>query len=142
MNKRPRRYMSARAIALEERLMGKIIANQDEIDTGTRKVREPSRWQRKATRRTRGLSIKQGTRRRHPNQVLHNFATVSHDTKAVESQWEKALTDETDRQALPTEFEWKPDTALMANQMGLVKTAMSNFAKSKYKLSMQLPVGV
>ena len=122
--------------------MGTIVVSQDEIDTGTRKVREPSRWQFNIKRKNTGLAIKQGVRRRHPDHVLHQFQTISSQTEKAESVWEKALVNEDERVHLDKEYRWNPDTSLMSNQMGVVKTALDNYAKSKYKLEQTHIVGV
>ena len=122
--------------------MRKIIASQDEIETGARKVREGSRWQQSTTRRNLGFSIRQGVRRRHPNKVLNQYATVAKETKNANSVWEKALMDENERATLDKEYEWHGDGRLMANQMGVVKLALDNYEKSKYKLERAHIVGV
>lgn len=118
------------------------IVSQDEIETGMRKVRENSKWQGYAKKRTTRMGIRQGLRRRNPKSVLHNFAAIQKTTTKAESTWEKSLTDENDRQKLDKEFHWKGDNTLMANQMGIAKAAADNFNRSKFKLERAYIVGV
>ncbi len=115
-------------------LTKKIIINQDEIDTGTRKVREPSAWQMSAQRKTTFLGIRQGKRRRNPANVLNSYKVIADQTTNAQSVWEKSLLEENEKQKLPIEYSTKPDTSLLTNQFGVANTSFNNFTKSKYKL--------
>ena len=118
------------------------MISQDEIDTGTRKVREPGKRATAAVRRATGLGIKQGIRRRHPKYVLGQYKTIREQTTKIQSAWEKALVDEDERVHLDKDYQWTPETSLMSNQMGVVTTALDNYAKSKFKLEKTHIVGV
>lgn len=123
--------------------MGKILVAQDEIDTGTRKVREPSHWQQTAIKRDHTFSIKQGIRRRHPNETLSRFQAITGQTEKAESVWEKAFQDEEKRPQLDKQYKWNnKEAALMTNQMGVVEHALDSFKRSKGKLERTTIVGV
>lgn len=122
--------------------MGKVMTTQDEIDTGTRKVREPSHWQQATLKRSRGFDIKQGIRRRHPKQTLSQFKAITNDTEKAESVWEKAFEDEEKRATVDQQYSWNGNTSLMTNQMGVVTAALDNYKQSKGKLERVTIVGV
>ena len=122
--------------------MGNVLAAQDEIDTGTRRVREPSHWQQATLKRQRGFGIQQGIRRRHPQNTLSRFEVITGGTEKAESLWEKAFDDEEDRAKVDTQYTWNGSTSLMTNQMGVVKAALDNYTKSKGKLERVTIVGV
>jgi len=81
------------------------------------------------------LQIQQGWRRRHPNRVLHQFDGVSQQQSKAKTLFEQALLHETKRSSLPKEYRPNDDADGMANQMGLVTTALDNYKGSKEKLS-------
>ena len=73
--------------------------------------------------------------------VLSNFSTITNQTSNAESLWEKALMEDQERVEIPTEFK-ATDAHMMVNQMGLAKTALDNFTKSKGKFNRQYISGV
>lgn len=122
--------------------MGRTLAAQDEIDTGTRRIREPSHWQQATLKRQRGFDIKQGIRRRHPQNTLSRFGAITDNTDKAESVWEKAFEDEEERAKVDQQYAWNGSTSLLTNQMGVVKAALDNYTKSKGKLERVTIVGV
>lgn len=141
-NKSKQGSAGSRRAELERELM-----NQDssllsqEKDTGRRQIEEnPLRQSSKYN--SRSYMIKQGIRRRHPHRVLHQFDGVRQGTDTAGSLWEQALMHENERTELPKEFQPKDDAQGMANQMGLLTTAMDNYRKSKNKLQRLFLVNV
>jgi hypothetical protein len=123
--------------------MGKILVTQDEIDTGTRKVREPSHWQQATLKQSHAFGIKQGIRRRHPKETLSRFQAITGQTEKAESLWEKAFQEEEERPQLDKQYKWNnKDTSLMTNQMGVVTAALDSFKRSRGKLERTTIVGV
>lgn len=135
-NKQPASAVSPQRAALEEELYGNVQnPNNTGIETGRRHVKENSRFQRNASRATNSLRIKQGTRYRHPDQVLNNFKGVTSTTSESASLWEKALVDSDKKLGLPKEFQVSGDSDGMVNQMGIVSVALDNYKASKQKFS-------
>jgi hypothetical protein len=77
------------------------------------------------------FSIKQGIRRRHPDQVLHDYRGLTEQLDPGVSQYEKALAEENDRLTIPLAYEPVNETEALANQAGLVSVAYKNYEKSK-----------
>lgn len=135
-NKQPASAVSPQRAALEESLSKKIQnPNSIGIETGRRHIEEDSRFQKNATRTTNSLRIKQGTRYRHPNQVLNNFKGVTSTSSQSASLWEKSLIDSDKRVGIPKEFQVSGDSDGMVNQMGIVSVALDNYKASKQKFS-------
>ena len=74
--------------------------------------------------------------------MLNQFSAIKHGTTQAQTKWEKSLLDEDERVKLDDEYKWTPDTSLMTNQMGVVRTALENFTKSKGKLKNTHIIGV
>jgi len=114
-----------------------------EVESGGRRVREHSDWQASARSHATMMGIKQGTRRRHPAHVLHQFkeGTGQQNVPAFD-QWTKGMEEENERKSLDRVYTANKDNLFWSNQMGLVTTAMENYEKSKFKLERMHPVGV
>lgn len=137
MNKRPEGV--PRKKQLEDDLVGDIINNKQEKETGkyANKTNSFARGQYEANRI---FQIKQGRRRRHPHRVLAQFEQITKETENASSAWEKALMHEQQRVEVPQEYKAK-DSGMVANQVGLVTTALDNYTKSKSKFERVAPVG-
>ena len=142
MNKTSASKVDPRLQQLEAELAGDELARQDEIETGTRKVRENTPWQRSAMRRNRMLHMRQGRRRRNPKHLLNQHLAIKRGTKNINSKWEEALMADHDREQISKEYKKIPELGLLMNQVGLVATANKNFTKSKNKLSDTHLIGV
>lgn len=138
MNKTP--AGSSRRSEIEKELIGDIEERSAVAETGkSHDVSDP--YSKKHMAAYRQFSIKQGVRRRHPERVLAQFAQIVKETSNAESAWEKALLHEQQRTEVPTEY--KPnDGGMIANQTGLVTTALDNFSRSKGKFERTFLTGV
>lgn len=138
MNKRPADV--PRRQELEKELIGEIESQKALVETGTDKVADGNKFHRDANRNYKGFAIKQGVRRRHPDRVLAQFAAIVDQTSNAQSAWEKALMHEQQRVEVPEEYKAK-DAEMISNQVGLVTTALDNFAKSKSKFERVYSMG-
>jgi Fe-S cluster assembly scaffold protein SufB len=137
MNKRPAGV--SRRKELEDELVGDIIDKKQEVETG-KYENTHTKYSRQATKSNRIFQIRQGRRRRHPDRVLAQFGQIVKETENASSAWEKALMHEQQRVEVPQEYKAK-DSGMVANQVGLVTTAMDNYIKSKGKFERVAPVG-
>lgn len=137
MNKRPSGV--SRKSELEGELTGQIMQKQQEMESG-KYENTNSAFSRGATRANRQFQIRQGKRRRHPDSVLNQFQTIKTETTNAHSAWEKALLHEQKRIEVPSEYRAR-DSGMVANQLGVVTTALDNYMKSKQKLERVAPVG-
>ena len=71
---------------------------------------------------------------------MAQFKLIVDQTENASSAWEKALMHEQQRTEVPQEYKAK-DSGMVANQVGLVTTALDNFMKSKNKFERVAPVG-
>lgn len=129
---------------LEADLMSEIATEGagEEVATGRRHVKENSRFQQQATQDMRHLFYQQGYRRRHPERVLGQYLGVTKTTTNAGSLWEKSLIHETKKSEMPHEFKVTDETDGMANQLGVVNTALDNYKASKNKFKRMHLVGV
>ena len=130
MNKRPTGV--PRRQELEKELIGDIESQKALVETGKDRVVDGNKFHREANRNYRGFAIRQGVRRRHPDRVLAQFASIVEETSNAQSAWEKALMHEQQRTEVPEEYKAK-DEEMLANQVGIVTTALDNFKNSKSK---------
>jgi len=137
MNKRPQGVN--RRTELEDDLVGEIIDNKQLKETG-KFENETTQQGKNAREANRIFQIKQGRRRRHPQRVLAQFEQIVKETENASSAWEKALMHEQQRVEVPQEYKAK-DSGMVANQVGLVTTALDNYMKSKGKFERVAPVG-
>jgi len=137
MNKRPEGV--SRNAELEKELTADIVKQKVEVETGKfEKTNTPQ--SRNARKSNLTFQIKQGKRRRHPDTVLNQFQTIVKQTSNASSAWEKALMHEQQRILIPPEYKAK-DEGMVANQVGVVTTALDNYVKSKAKFERVSPVG-
>lgn len=109
---------------LEQVFDSKKVAEGHEVISATN-------WDITATQRQRELFVKQGTRMRHPDKVLHQFRTIVGDNgKHTREEYLRMFEDETERAELPAEYEYQPDEGMVASQMGVAKLAHGSFKKS------------
>lgn len=128
MNKRP----GGRRSEVEDDLVGQTTDQQALMETGKDKnVADPYSLQHE--KRYRKLNISHGHRYRHPDRVLHQYATINKDTEHAESVFEQALIGEDERTNLPSTYKPKGHT-MVANQLGVSQIAEKNFASKKKKL--------
>jgi hypothetical protein len=111
----------------------------DEVETGKPRTYADERLA--ADQYVEQQVIKQGYRRRHPNRVLQQFHGVNATTSEAGDLYTKSLIHETKRVEVPKDFRPRGDTDFMANQMGVVATAFTNFKASKKKLERMMTVG-
>lgn len=137
MNKRPKSHHHE----LEKELMGDIIQKKNQLNTGHHRVNENTKQQHQALARNKMFQIKQGIRRRHPKELLHNYNHINDGMDRARTSWEKAFQYEDDRQGWDEIYTPKGVNDMMANQLGLATTALENFKKSKSKLHREIPVG-
>jgi len=114
-------------------LIGDLTEQQNLVADG-RSDRQDTSFKTKMRAETRAFNIKQGVRRRHPNQVLAQFNQIMEETSNANSAWEKALMHEQERVEIPEEYKIK-DSEMLTNQTGLVTTALDNYHKSKGKFT-------
>ncbi len=143
MNKRVRSSVNAKTKALEEELSSRNKKTQStySVEAGRDVQTDLTPWQRQALGNQEQFAQKQGFRRRHPSTMLNQYAGVVKTTKNPKLKWEEYIAAENERVQLP-ETTKKGRNEYVANQMGLVQTAMENYVKSKEKLSAIVPVGV
>lgn len=137
MNKRPEGV--PRRKQLEDELVGDIVSQKSEVETG-KYENTHTKHSRQAREQNKIFQIRQGRRRRHPDRVLAQFELITKQTENASSAWEKALMHEQQRVEVPSEYKAK-DRGMVANQVGLVTTAMDNYIKSKGKFERVAPVG-
>jgi hypothetical protein len=137
MNKRPEGVN--RRTQLEDDLVGEIIDKKQIVETGKHE-NETTVYGKQQREINKIFQIKQGRRRRHPDRVLAQFKQIVDQTENASSAWEKALMHEQQRVEVPQEYKAN-DSGMVANQVGLVTTALDNFMKSKSKFERVAPVG-
>lgn len=137
MNKRPEGV--SRRTQLEDDLVGDILDKKQVVETGTYN-NEHNTFGKNAREANRIFQIKQGRRRRHPRRVLAQFEQIVKETENASSAWEKALMHEQQRVEVPQDYKAK-DSGMVANQVGLITTALDNYMKSKGKFERVAPVG-
>jgi len=136
MNKKP----ATRRSALEEELIGQITEQAAAVETGRgENVSDP--FSARIESANYMFNIRQGTRMRHPDRVLSQHQGISEGTEAAETVWEQALIHDDTRTEIPEEYKPK-GMDMAASQMGLVQTALDNFAKSKSRFNKTTVVGV
>jgi hypothetical protein len=112
--------------------MEEVIKQQEITETGTDSSglnRQSKEWQRQSVT----FETTQGLRRRHPDQVLSNYATIAQTNDSPHTTWEKAIAEENELTMMPKVYQTQGQ--LSAVQLGLVQTAEKNYQKSKNKLS-------
>jgi hypothetical protein len=138
MNKRPAGV--SRRSQLEEELIGKITDQAAQMETG-RADNHSDPYSARVNSENHIFNIRQGVRMRHPDSVLSQHQGISEGTESAETIWEQVLVFDDTR--LDIAEEYKPKGAEMAaNQMGLVETALTNFSRSKARLTRSSVVGV
>lgn len=134
MNKKP----VSRAKELEAELIANEAQKTQAIDSG--RVTTPTTFSTHAAEQNRIFQIKQGVRRRHPSRLLQNSTTIVDGTDNADTAIERAFLHEQERQDVPEGY--RPEREdMLANQFGLVTTALDNYTKSKFKLVRMHPVG-
>ncbi len=143
MNKRVRSSVGAKSRALEAELSAstKAVSSTYSVEAGRDVQTQLTPWQRQALGNTQQFAQQQGFRRRHPRTMLNQFAGVVKTTTSPKMKWEQYIEAENERVELP-ESTKKGRNEYMANQMGLVQTALENYVKSKEKLNSIVSVGV
>lgn len=143
MNKRVRSSVSAKTKDLEEELAGKNIKQQStfSVEAGRDVQTDLSPWQKSALGNQEQFAIRQGFRRRHPTRLLNQFAGAVKTNVSPKMKWEQFMEAENERVQLP-ETTKKARNVYVANQLGLVETALKNFVQSKEKLNSIVAVGV
>lgn len=137
MNKRPPGV--DKRTKLEDELTGRILDQQQEIETGKFQKTDTA-FHRRTRQGNLQFGIQQGRRRRHPDRLLSQFQTIKEETQSVDSAWERALLHEQARTEIPTEYKAK-ESGMVANQVGVVSTALDNFKRSKGKFRRVSGVG-
>lgn len=137
MNKRPSGV--SRRKELEDELVGEIVNKKQVVESG-KYENTHTKTGRAAREQNRIFQIRQGRRRRHPDRVLAQFQQIVKETENASSAWEKALMHEQQRVEVPQEYKAR-DSGMVANQVGLVTTALDNYMKSKGKFERVAPVG-
>ena len=141
MNKRPEGFEgSGKRKELEAELIADIAEQASDTGIGRDMVKDDP-YSRSQARSHRQFTIQQGKRRRHPKRVLAQFAQIVKETSNAESAWEKALMHEQKRVEVPEEYKIA-DGEMVANQTGLVTTALDNYKKSKMKFVRESLVGI
>jgi len=136
MNKKP----ATRRSALEEELIGQITNQAAAVETGKgENVSDP--YSARIESQNYIFNIRQGVRMRHPDRVLSQYQGIREGTESAETIWEQALIHEDTRNEIPEEYKVK-GADMAANQMGLVQTALNNFARSKSRFNKSTVVGV
>lgn len=89
-------------------------------------------WDITATNMQREFFIKQGTRMRHPDEVLHRFGQVAQDGGAgVKKRHIEAFQKETQKATLPDSYEYRPrDDGMTVMQLGLAAAAHEAYRHS------------
>jgi hypothetical protein len=123
-------------------LIGEVLDEQQQRETGRRTVKEGTPFQRSADKQNRMFQIRAGFRRRHPTDVLSNYSGVASSTTEASEMWEKSLLHETEKVDMPKEFKPKSEMQGLSNQLGIVTTAEANFKNKKNKLERMHLVGV
>jgi hypothetical protein len=137
MNKKP---MGSKKKMLEQELIGDIENQKQLVETGhSKKTDHP--FHRKGIANYERFAIKQGVRRRHPDRVLAQFAAIVDQTSNAESAWEKAILHEQQRREVPSDYK-VGEREMIANQTGLVTTALDNYMRSKGKFERTVLAGV
>lgn len=137
MNKKPG---ASRRSELEKELIGDILTQQETTETGKDRSKDGNQFHRENLRDWRSFAIKQGVRRRHPTRVLSQYAQIVKETSNAETAWEKALLHEQERLEIPEEY--KTSDGMIANQTGLVTTALDNYKRSQNKFERTMLTGV
>ena len=143
MNKRVRSSVGEKTKALEAELSSstKTISSTYSVEAGRDVQTQLTPWQRQALGNQFQFAQRQGFRRRHPSTMLNQFAGVVRTTTSPKMKWEQYIEAENERVQLP-ETTKKGRNEYVANQMGLVETALENYVKSKEKLNAIVSVGV
>lgn len=143
MNKRVRSSVGAKTRELEEELTQKAhkTSSTYSVEAGRDVQSDLTPWQKQALGSKDRFAIKQGFRRRHPSLLLNQFAGIAKTNLAPKMKWEQFVEAENERVQLP-ETTKKARNEYASNQMGLVETALQNFAKSKEKLNAIVAIGV
>lgn len=119
--------------------MEDVIKQQELTESGT-DANGSNPESRLRQMQSRAFEVKQGIRRRHPTSVLSNYATVTETNNNPHTTWEKSLEEENEMSSLPKVYQTQGQ--LSAVQLGIVRTAEENYAKSKNKLSTMYVTGV
>jgi len=138
MNKR--KNVPDRLKDLESELIGNITDQQAEIETGKDEIKT-DKTSKDVEKGYRMFNITQGKRRRHPDRVLSQYNAIRQTTENAESIFEKALLHEDESYGLDAVY--KPSGHnMIADQLGVVTTALDNYVKSKQRFARSMPVGV
>ena len=89
-------------------------------------------WDITATQRQRQLFIKQGTRIRHPDQVLNQFATIVGDTgKSTKQKYLNVFRNETERATMPEVYKYRAkDDGMIVEQLGVADVARQSYERA------------
>jgi hypothetical protein len=144
MNKRVAKAVNASTKALEAELTtkSKRVSNSYSVDAGRDVQTDLTPWQKAALGNQEQFAIRNGFRRRHPNHLLNQFAAIVKTNKNPKLKYEEYIEAENERTELPEYAKKARRNDMVANQIGLVQTAVENYAKSKEKLSAMTAVGV
>jgi predicted ATP-binding protein involved in virulence len=119
--------------------MEEVIKQQELAESGT-DANGSNPESRLRQLQSRAFEVRQGIRRRHPTSVLSNYAAVTETNNNPHTTWEKSLEEENEMSSLPKVYQTQGQ--LSAVQLGIVRTAEENYAKSKNKLSTMYVTGV
>lgn len=143
MNKRVKSSVSDKTKALEAELSTKNTKDQStySVEAGRDVQTDLTGWQKQALGNQDQFAQRQGFRRRHPSRMLNEYAGVVKTSGNPKMKWEQFIQAENERVQLP-ETTKKGRNVYVANQMGLVETALKNYVNSKEKLNAIVAVGV
>ena len=130
MNKRPKDSQFSRSDELENDL-AEIHDSNEVAENENEPVKAPV-WDITANNRQRELFIKQGTRMRHPDKVLHQFKNIVGDQGAgTKSKFLQAFKQETERTEVPGMYTFRPgNEGMTVTQLGVAKAAHQNYTKA------------
>lgn len=130
--------VSSRRQALEDSLTADHQVREELIGGGRDKVDEPQQRQVRDNSSFRSFAIHQGRRRRHPNQVLHQYFGANKDIYGTpKSIGELALYHEEEKMTMKDLYTPGPETTMMAAQYGILDVANHNKGVIKNKLEQQ-----
>ena len=112
--------------------MEEVIKQQEITETGT-DAHGTNKFSQRAQQQSIAFETTQGVRRRHPDTVLSNYATIANTNDSPHTTWEKALDEENELSTMPKVYQTQGQ--LSAVQLGLTRTADENFKKSKNRLN-------
>ena len=123
--------MSSAKQNLEQDLMADITDQQDLFESGQDRKTSHNAFENHNNKKEKMFSIRQGIRRKHPNETLLSFAGLLNTTENPKTEQAKIMAEMNERSQLSdvyTAFTAKND---LVTQIGLAHTAMENYKKSK-----------